>query len=166
MKKFKLLCVTLGLIGMLGFSQQARAEDEIETSADFSPSSIMQRATPDIKTITLEHGESFSFKKWGLSQPDLQSSGKFIFRTIDHTQEVVCVFMQYNDVPLDTNEYLYTSYASKEFLFGKPLGGNFNDPFMVSTEIGITNYSAGPVTFKVGINIGLNIHPSNLNFDL
>lgn len=65
MKKFKLLCVALGLIGILGFSQKAQAEERIDSTANLFS---LERSTPLVKEVTLAYGESTEISAFVISE--------------------------------------------------------------------------------------------------
>lgn len=159
MKKIKLLLVTFSLLGVLGFAQQAQAETEIEILPDFNPSSSLQRATPDIKTVTLAHGETYKMQKKLIIPPNRD------YR------------MYYNIKPMTKGDIYEAGYSElvngelqtigKDYYFGDiTTFGYFYRAMELTTKdivYEITNYSAGTATYRLGVNMGCYDTDPNLN---
>lgn len=106
------------------------------------------RATPEIRTVTLKHGESYVFTK-ELYKPAGYCIGYlFKIKTLNGSQEAFTL----EDVYLDANGNLTSMfdrfvYASQTYMNNASNSGG-------TMGYRITNHSAGAVTYRMGINIG------------
>lgn len=169
MKKMKLLVAALGLSGILLCTQTVGAEEL--SSIDNTFSGLQSRATPIIKEVTLESGESESVSATLISNSMYFSKHLFQVEVASKTWETFL---------LETTTDIGGEVDHREvYLYGVSVngGGHLQYYNLTGTHIGretikITNYSAGPVKYRIGLNTGLHFRDtpqvdlSDLEFDL
>lgn len=121
-----------------------------------------EAVTPDIQFVTLKNGETVTFEKYGFASENFASSVLFVVTTAaDDTVS------SYKGETFSIKISAPSIADREQFIFGteSSLSLNFNEyteelspiitpkPFYFS----LTNYSAGEVTYKVGINMATNI---------